>query len=693
MMTHKIKDYREKMFNFIKKSFPDLKDDDIYERLDNIIEECNTQLEDMKIDIHFFDQVSHDLEDIELDKLETFMNKKGHIFTKYGTSYTQHAVKEALESQMLDDAGNKRKIAKKEKFKHINDEDPTLMKMFDAIQQTLKASIMNSYYGVLTAGGSIFRDLDCGESVTACGEEIIMSAIDTFEKFLTENIHFYSPSDVITYITNIINEDYQSEINFNVKKKDLIEFLNDHFYDKDELFKVSYDLSKDKMFMNFLSKLTQTDIDKVFYKNRLFKFLEDSDLYVEFEKIFTREIPFLNPNGPNNLPKSEYGNAELEKKFNQEWDFNKAVLEEIWFYLKDWVFYNYLDYNKYTFCKKGKRRCVLTVDTDSNFLFLKPAYDFFHERIECVDESEVMKVVSVNCITYIITKVINEAYLKFGKLHFVEEKYRPRINMKNEFLLSRLLMTKNKKNYASAVLMQEGNLIEKKKIDMKGLAIKKSNTNKFVSEYFKDMLKNDIILSKDISYSVVIRKYFDLIDIIKNSLRKGETKFTTPSRANEIEGYKNPVNIMTIRGVLTWNILYPENEIVLPENVNLIKLFLPENYENIRASIVSYCEENDIEYNEDELEVFLDRLREAFNIEYTIDKDTVIQKALMKDGILNILSLPKNIKEVPVFIRPFMNIDTMVYDHLNAATIILDCLGIQTPEINDVLVPTNFIKI
>lgn len=306
-----------------------------------------------------------------------------------------------------------------------------------------------------------------------------------------------------------------------------------------------------------------------------------------------------------------------------------------------------------------------------------------------------MKVASVNCITYFITKVINEAYLKFGKLHNVEEKYRPLINMKNEFMLSRLLMTKNKKSYASAVLMQEGNLMEKQKIDLKGLAIKKSNTNKFVSEYFTNILKDDIILTKEINYSNIINKYFSLSNIINDSLKSGETKFTIPSRANEIGSYVNPLNQMAVRGFMTWNELFPADEITLPTNVNLCKIILEEDYDMIREKILKYASDYNISINEEELNVFMDRLNQTFNfscVDPTNPKNT-LQKALLKHGILDIISIPKNRDEIPVFLRPFINSEKMVFDHLNSGTIILNCINVHTPKINDNLIPTNIIKI
>jgi len=695
-MTNKVEDYKSKMLSFLKRSFPEKDEYELEKKLDKIIKERNKQDENISYDIRFMDQISTDVNDVALDKLETFLNKKGHILNKYGTAYAQHEEHEALESKMLEYTGNKRKEAKKLKFQHINDEDPTLMNRYDSEQQTYKASIMNSYYGVLTANGSIFRDLDCGESVTASGEEIIMTAIDTFEKFLKGNLHFYTSSDIIVYVDNILETEYTTEINTNRKitVEKILDKFSKLFYDPETMIPVeNVNLMECESLVNYFNKLSKEDLKKIYYKNNLFEFLTDTKLYKEFEKILNKEIPFLNPNGPNNLPKGHEEDKELKATFDKEWKENEEILKNVWSYVKDWVFYNFIDINKYNFCKFGKRKVVPIVDTDSNFLHLEPAYEYFRENIECVDDSKEMKVASINCITYLITNVINEAYLKFGKLHFIAEKYRPLINMKNEFMLSRLLLTKNKKSYASTVLMQEGNIIEKQKIDLKGLAIKKSNTNKNVAKHFTDLLKNDILLSDEIKYNNILRKYFTLSNNIKQSLKDGNVDYTLPLRANEIGGYKNPLNVMQVRGCMTWNLLFPELEIVYPNNINLIKVIIEPNIELIKSQIDKYIEEKNLEVDENEYNLFLERMDEVINFSYKIDKTTTVENALCKDGIINVVSLPKNLTKIPDLLMPFLNVNKMVLDHLNSGTVLLDALNIQTPNIDKNLIPTNIIKI
>lgn len=353
----KIQQYKQKMINYLTAVFPNMTLDEIESKLDEIIESRKEQKNGLSIDISFFDQKSRPVQNVPIDKLDKVLDNKKPLITKYGTTYVQHAEKEALESKALIFAGNERKKEKKLKFDHINDKVLTIMNMHDSRQLTWKTAIMNSYYGVLTAGGSIFRDLDCGESVTASGEEIIMTAIDTFEKFLSNNIHFYDPSDIITYATNILNEEYtKSGPIEKINIETLIDYLQEFFYDRDSLIPKEIDLRQYPSIINFLNTLSDEQLSKIYYKNNLYQYLYDSKLYKKFDIILNKEIPFLNPNGPNATK-----DDNLKPIYEKEWKDNEKILKEVWSYVKEWVFYNHVDINKYNYCKYGKRRTVLVV--------------------------------------------------------------------------------------------------------------------------------------------------------------------------------------------------------------------------------------------------------------------------------------------------------------------------------------------
>ena len=132
--TEKIIDYKVKMINQLTRLFPEKDPSEIENKVDEIIEERNSQDENLEIGIEFFDQKSRPVKNVSIDKLEKSLESKKPIITKYGTTYMQHKDKEALESKMLDTTGKRRKAAKKEMFKHINDEIPTIRKKFNSLQ-------------------------------------------------------------------------------------------------------------------------------------------------------------------------------------------------------------------------------------------------------------------------------------------------------------------------------------------------------------------------------------------------------------------------------------------------------------------------------------------------------------------------------------------------------------------------------
>jgi len=529
-------------------------------------------------------------------------------------------------------------------------------------------------YGVLNAKGSIYFSPDCGESITYNGELIIMTAISIFERFVSNNIKFYSESDMIDYITKILDEKYSCEdddyeIRFNISytKDDLLNYFNEHYYVLKTQKLNTNKLDEDSLVYKLLSKLSDYELNRVYYKNNLLEFIEhcylddgeDKMSILDYYEILF-ETEFLNPNKP-----SEY---QLE--------YLNAILDVV----KDYVFYNYQNFNKYDECHRGIRKAILTVDTDSTFIFLDKYYQYFKKKFpDLITADNAEKCVTViDSITYLLTYVINQTYLNLTESCNIPEEFRSRINMKNEFLIQKILLTKNKKNYAYIMRMQEGNLIENPKLKIVGLPIKKVSYNKYVREYFQDILDNDILRAEIVDYSVIIGKYFKLTDIIEKSLMSGSTDYAEPCKVNEVETYKAPYNIMSVRGTLLWNILFPEEEVAFPNKLNMFKLNLPKDYDSVVDTIKDYCEGENVEVDKE----FLLRLKEVFNTD-----------ELFKSNMINAICFPKTLKEFPIYLRPFIDTESIITDHLKVGITMMDALDINTPKIGTDSIPSNFIKI
>src|SRR5699024_4853905 len=111
------------------------------------------------------------------------------------------------------------------------------------------------------------------------------------------------------------------------------------------------------------------------------------------------------------------------------------------------------------------------------FLDNEKDYDFYNEDIierkRMIDVTKIipqdnMKFALINIMCYILSDVINLYMIDFTKQ---AGSYRSdalcRINMKNEFYMSRIMLTDVKKNYASLQILQEGNYLGSGNLDVK----------------------------------------------------------------------------------------------------------------------------------------------------------------------------------------------------------------------------------
>ena len=264
----------------------------------------------------------------------------------------------------------------------------------------------------------------------------------------------------------------------------------------------------------------------------------------------------------------------------------------------------------------------------------------------------------------------------------VEDAYKPIINMKNEFVYSKLLTTKNKKHYAGLLLAELGKPINKpaeERLDIKGLPIRKSVVPKTLRELFTKYLLEEILLPEKIRMSDVLREYNNIVNSVKTSLTNGEATYLIPSKIGVLTEYKFPERMPQVRGTILWNALEPEKTIVPPENVNLKKL-------KTGYALNKNKNESDEEYNK-RLFAFLDEkpefkwLKENYPEKYEIILKTVYKKNNPNPSIdfsdkgAAIIAIPKD-AEIPEYLKPLINLEEMIESNTAAGTTMLGALGI-----------------
>lgn len=636
-----ITEYRKKKLDELKLIYPNVSTDKLLEFINKTIDK-NLKTEMVVIDNNYSGKKFK----ADTLKLYDWLKKKKPITTEHGVLFHNQNEALNLNAEMLKHILATRKSYKKKMFEAKATGDNEKAKYYDNRQKIYKI-FANSYYGASGQAQSIFYNLHVALSITGKGQAIISTAMTAFEKFLYNNIEFDSIDDLLKLIYSVEQE--YKEKNFNDEKildKEIdIDTLTNYLVGK---FK---NKQRGKLYKSFIYNVLQNNDPKyysrIYYKNNLLKFVENKYVLNLFKDIFNSVEEFKNP---NEIP-----------------EVIKDKLEYLWKLIKEYVLYNYAVVDRIKKLKTIKRQAVLTVDTDSNLLNLEPVFNFFNDRIDTISESneeDVFKV--INTITFILSKVIAEVYYLYTTQCGIIEEYKPVINMKNEFLMKRLLLTQNKKNYASTILLQEGVKLNPPKFDIKGLSINKVNVNKHVGEYFQNILENDILNSEKISISEILKKIETFENTMRESLSSGSTKYLIPSKANDIDSYVNPFTQSPIRAALIWNLYYPDNEISFPAQFNMVKLNLLtlEDCEGLKSNKKVY----DIIKNK----VFNPKDEEFGKYNNPTNKDGKSYSY----GI-SYFAIPKSEENIPEWLIPYIDIDTMVKDAINNFLVILNSIGIK----------------
>lgn len=307
----------------------------------------------------------------------------------------------------------------------------------------------------------------------------------------------------------------------------------------------------------------------------------------------------------------------------------------------------------------------------------------------------------MNLFIDLSTEALRRIFWVFTTNLGIEDDYKPIINMKNEFVYSKLLTTKNKKHYAGLLLAELGKRINKPaeaRMDIKGLPIRKSSVPKNLREEFTNYLLNDILVPETLSMRNVVQKYNQIVNLVRQSLSNRETTYLIPGKVEIVENYKFPERIQQVRGMIAWNALEPDNVITPPENINLIKLKTGIYTPRIIGK-KNQPDESVADYYQ-RLEEFLLKTEEyKFLKENYPDKFDIIMKVVYSKGKKNgidfsdkgfaVIAIPKE-TEIPEYLVPLIDYTSMVEANTKAGTTLIGSLGIYCTNNNK---KSNIIKL
>lgn len=577
------------------------------------------------------------------------------LISTFGTLFKQIETKESLPSKMLRFILSERKI---EKAKMFQFEDGTNeFDYHDRIQKILKV-LANSYYGALGQSSFIFFNKLLGPSVTYNGRSIITTSMMSIEALMENNVEFDNINEMLTFIANISLETIQGKTQYN-----LTDYVNpENMKSKDDIFEyldslATFDLSKHEkdVLSKSLSRLSSDVLTRIYYKRNFLKFLENEAMLDILGTCF--HTGFMDVEEP---PEEIADN--LKNLFDVSMEF---------------VRYDYLYYNRAEKAESMKRKSVLIVDTDSVFIYLNPFFEFMEEHFDIGSDNTFQRLIYVcNIATYLASNFIQSVLDNLTSGCNAPLSDKPRINMKSELLYRRILLTRNKKQYAGEIILQEGKPFPegKPKFDMKGIPLRKVSTNKVTRKVFTDILVTDIIKedANKVSRATIMGKYFDYAQSIRSSLDKCEVAHLKPEKFSAFDNYENPYQMQVVRGVLVWNALYPSKEIRNQSKVLNIKLNKTASFEELEAKL----EGTDISQD----------LLDTIN-------DVVYRNESMAHYQFDVLSIPLTEREMPKWVVPLLNHYNIIHDNLSPATGIMDAMGMELVSFRNKEAPTSIIQI
>jgi hypothetical protein len=272
----------------------------------------------------------------------------------------------------------------------------------------------------------------------------------------------------------------------------------------------------------------------------------------------------------------------------------------------------------------------------------------------------------LNIMSYMCGRIINNYMEKLCKNNhsYISKEKRPcKINMKNEFYFRRVLMTLNKKNYASYVFVQEGNLIpEDKRLAVSGIeCMTKSTKAESTRNALKKIVMEDIMKTPVIDQVKFIKDMAILEKQIIKSLRDGSKEYYKPATIKSASAYDDPLRIQGIKASMAWNMIKPSSlpaiDLTTRNAVSIAKVIINKaNAENIK-DLYPEVYENIINALDDE--TFITRNKQTGKV--TANK-------------IDAVAIPLD-ERVPDWLMEFIDYDTIVCD--NIASFPTESLGIM----------------
>lgn len=587
-----LREYRNNMFEHMKMVFSDIDENKLRDLISIKISQT-LDIPDMSLYNSYKDKTAKS----NLLEFGNFIEKSEPILTPSGVIFQNHSkgVDSVLPNRFMYYT-NERKQLKDKMFTFP--EGTYERELYDLLQLLAKIDA-NALYGMMGLACSLVFNNDIAASVTLTGRGLISIAGTQIEMFLNNNVKYEDMNDIINAFDEvqrhtILNVGFLESNNVNITVEKCFEkILNSCINNISGWFPNDYDKN---FILNYLNSFPQQVLNIFYYKNNLFEFIKLPKVKDIIIKMYmTLDKPYINP-----LEPPEEIKVDLDYLYSLIYDFvyykniiNNAILKysnmirsvniitdtdscivcfNNWYKLlcdivseakmkpsAESIDYSTLvkgevkAFSKYTFPKRFNFKEEKVEDND--ILNDKPQLFTFENK-------DGHRFSLLNFGSYILGNIINdyvERYVDNCNAFITNEDKQCLMVLKNEFLMKNILLTDAKKLYASIIELREGS-IENNKLDIKGLQMAKSTTNKKVRSELENLLYHLILNPDTIDYQEIINQLAVLKETLKESLRNKEKHYYNPKKIKSLSTYEDPYRTSGVKGMILWNLLKDDGQ-------------------------------------------------------------------------------------------------------------------------------------
>jgi hypothetical protein len=557
----------------------------------------------------------------------------------------QNKAKSAI-ADLADYLLNMRSIDKGLMLKYLNT-NPALSNIYKN-RQLVDKLLANSLYGVMAEKNSIFYNLFTAEGITKTGRVIIGSVTVAFEKFLG-NPHYTSFSVFSIAIAKQVAE-YTPSVQAAIKKNKLYDSVTDIKKKLEVKYMNSINIRNFSLLeVEAIRDMVQGFSDDLacflYYKNNFYEFIKLPLLKPILSRL--AKIDLLKIEGYINAEPGSDVSSELDKDAHSD-------LEKLWKLSTTLVADYYFESDTASKIEVMPRKSVLLVDTDSNFLYLDPFLQIVNtilgnSKTQTMEE----KISIINILTFLSVRFVKKVLYTLTTNMFVQEEFKKEVKMKSEYFFTRVILTSNKKQYASKIVYQEGVMLQKPKISLTGLQIKKSHFSKHTRDYFKKLIEEEFF-EPNIETLKILSSIYEFQKSIVVGIKNGSLEFAENKQFNSKDQYKEAGQIPVYRAATVWNTIFPEDPILFGEKCFLYRTTLedPKQLKELHATNPELA-------------------KKIYKAVWKTHPE------IAKYG-MTYLGFPKTLSKIPDWAIPFIDTESVVISNTTPGMVLLESLGVST---------------